>query len=168
MHWALLGIISLALIVVAGRRPKLAFGLLAILLAGVIVMLQLIPGEKERGSALISTGDVRLSQVHIEPGYGGSFDLSGRLENQAFSTRTVEVVLEVQLRDCRVTGQDTTEDCQILGTDTPRVGLAVPPGQARDFTVNLSFPRSRVRGRIDWQYRVTKVLGHAYPAVPAQ
>lgn len=162
MHWLLLGIIALALIVVAGRHPRTAFGLFAALLAGAILMWQLNSGEKERGSALISPGDVLLSRVHFKPGYAGSFDLSGRLANQASHAQIVEVVLEVQLRDCHPSDQGGIRDCQVLGTDSPRLVLAVPPGEARDFMVNLSFPRTQSRGEIDWTYRVTVVLGRRY------
>ena len=164
MHWLLLGIIALALIVVAGRHPRTAFGLFAALLAGTILMLQLSSGEKERGSALISPGDVLLSRVHFKPGYAGSFDLSGRLANQASDAQIVEVVLEVQLRDCHPPDQGEARDCQVLGTESPRLVLAVPPGEARDFMANLSFPRTQSRGEIDWTYRVIAVLGRRYRA----
>ena len=165
MHWLLLGIIALALIVVAGRHPRTAFGLFAALLASAILMLQLNSGEKERGSALISPGDVLLSKTHFKAGYGGSFDLSGRLANQASGAQIVEVVLEVQLRDCHPSAQGEARDCQMLGTDSPRLVLAVPPGEARDFIVNLSFPRTQSRGEIDWTYRVITVLGRRYRTV---
>jgi len=168
MHWLLLGIIALALIVAAGRFPRTAFGLFVALLAGAILMLQLNSGEKERGSALISPGDVLISRVQFKPGYAGSFDLSGRLTNQASDAQIVEVVLEVQLRDCHPPDQGEARDCQVLGTESPRLVLAVPPGEARDFMVNLSFPRTQSRGEIDWTYRVIAVLGRRYHGATKQ
>lgn len=168
MHWLLLGIIALALIVAAGRFPRTAFGLFVALLAGAILMLQLNSGEKERGSALISPGDVLISRVQFKPGYAGSFDLSGRLTNQASDAQIVEVVLEVQLRDCHPPDQGEARDCQVLGTESPRLVLAVPPGEVRDFMVNLSFPRTQSRGEIDWTYRVIAVLGRRYRAATKQ
>ena len=168
MHWLLLGIIALALIVAAGRFPRTAFGLFVALLAGAILMLQLNSGEKERGSALISPGDVLISRVQFKPGYAGSFDLSGRLANQASDAQIVEVVLEVQLRDCHPPDQGEARDCQVLGTESPRLVLAVPPGEVRDFMVNLSFPRTQSRGEIDWTYRVIAVLGRRYRAATKQ
>ncbi len=49
MHWIILGAIAVTLIVAAGRYPRFAFSVLAILLAFTFVMYQLIPGERERG-----------------------------------------------------------------------------------------------------------------------
>ncbi|HCX87339.1 MAG TPA: hypothetical protein DG761_04900, partial [Gammaproteobacteria bacterium] len=154
MHWVLIGIIALALVVTAARYPRLAFGILAVLIAGAVLMLQLIPGEKERESVRMSASDVYLSMVRIVPAYAGSFDLSGRLENRSADAELSEATLQVQLRDCHSDSERTAGNCPVLGVATPQIALIVPPGQARDFSVSITFPRVQVRGTADWQYTV--------------
>jgi len=168
MHWILLGVIALALVVTAVRYPRLAFAILVALIAGAVLMLQMIPGERERESARMSVSDVQLLMVHIAPAYAGSFDLSGRLENRSDDAELSEATLEVELRDCHDDLDRAAGNCPVLGVATPQIALIVPPGQARDFSVSITFPRVQVRGEADWQYTVRAVRGHRYQPTSAQ
>lgn len=168
MHWILLGVIALALVVTAVRYPRLAFAILVVLIGGAVLMLQMIPGERERESARMSVSDVQLLMVHIAPAYAGSFDLSGRLENRSGDAELSEATLEVELRDCHDDLDGAAGNCPVLGVATPQIVLIVPPGQARDFSVSITFPRVQVRGEADWQYTVRAVRGHRYQPTSAQ
>ena len=168
MHWILLGVIALALVVTAVRYPRLAFAILVALIAGAVLMLQMIPGERERESARMSVSDVQLLMVHIAPAYAGGFDLSGRLENRSDDAELSEATLEVELRDCHDDLDGAAGNCPVLGVATPQIVLIVPPGQARDFSVSITFPRVQVRGEADWQYTVRAVRGHRYQPTSAQ
>lgn len=162
MHWIILGAIAVTLIVAAGRYPRFAFSVLAILLAFTFVMYQLIPGERERGVVMISLAQVQLSSVMITSGYAGSYKLAGRLHNSATDVALVAATLEVKQRDCLPADASATKDCSIIGLAAPRVVLAVPPGQARDFSVQVFFPSARPRGKVRWEYLVTQVLGRRH------
>ena len=54
MHWIILGILALALVAISVRYPRLACAILIVLVGGAVVLLQVIPGERERESAQIS------------------------------------------------------------------------------------------------------------------
>ena len=60
MHWIILGIVALALVAISIRYPRLAFTILIALLGGAVLLLQIIPGERERAAARISVADVEL------------------------------------------------------------------------------------------------------------
>jgi len=160
MHWIILGILALALVAISVRYPRLAFAILIVLVGGAVVLLQIIPGERERESAQISVSEVELLMVDIAPSYANSFDLSGRLGNHSNDAELSETTLEVRLRDCSSDSEHTAVDCAVLGVAHPRVTLAVPPGQARDFSISVSFPRVQVRGEADWETTVSAVKGH--------
>ena len=168
MHWILLGVIALALVVTAVRSPRLAFAILVVLIGGAVLMLQLIPGERERESARMSVSDVQLLMAHVIPAYAGGFDLRGRLENRSDDAELSEATIEVQLRDCHNDSDRAAGNCPVLGVATPQIALIVPPRQARDFSVSITFPRVQVRGEADWQYIVRGVRGHRYQPTSAQ
>ena len=158
MHWIILGIVALALVAISVRYPRLAFTILIALLGGAVLLLQIIPGERERASARISVSDVELLMVNIAPSYANSFELNGRLGNHSSDAELSETTLEVRLRDCSSDLERTADNCLVLGVAHPRVTL--PPGQARDFRIRVSFPRVQVRGEADWDTTVSTVRGY--------
>ena len=160
MHWIILGIVALALVAISVRYPRLAFTILIALLGGAVLLLQIIPGERERASAQISVSDVELLMVNIAPSYANSFELNGRLGNHSSDVELSETTLEVRLRDCSSDSERTTDNCQVLGVAHPRVTLLVPPGQSRDFSISVNFPRVQVHGETDWDTAVSTVRGY--------
>ena len=77
MHWALLGVIALALVVLAYRYPRLAISLLVAL-----IFLGLggywLQSKQQPGEAQISPEDVAFTAISIDPGYAGSWNLLAR------------------------------------------------------------------------------------------
>ena len=104
MHWALLGVIALALVVLAYRHPWLAIGLLAVL-----ILLGFggywLQSEQQPGEAQISPEDVAFTAIIIDPGYAGSWNLLARLHNQSLSTAIRELALRIEMFDCPSTAQ---------------------------------------------------------------
>ena len=72
MHWIILGVLALALVVISVRHPRLAFAILVVLLGSAILLLQIIPGERERQSARILVNDVDVLTVKFVPSYADS------------------------------------------------------------------------------------------------
>ena len=151
MHWIVLGIIALALIITASSYPRLAFGLLAAFLGIGILLLQVIPGERESAQNMIDASHVEISQVNVVDAYAGSFDLSARVFNRALASSLSELTLRIILDDCSDPGENGQDQhCQSLGSSTVQVAVNIPANEARDFQVNLSFPSAIVRGSARW------------------
>ena len=151
MHWIVLGIIALALIITASSYPRLAFGLLAAFLGIGILLVQVIPGERESAQNMIDASHVEISQVSVVDAYAGSFDLSARVFNRALASSLSELTLRISLDDCVDPGENGQDQhCQSLGSSTVQVAVNIPANEARDFQVNLSFPSAIVRGSARW------------------
>ena len=151
MHWIVLGIIALALIITASSYPRLAFGLLAAFLGIGILLLQVIPGERESAQNMIDPSHVEISQVNVVDAYAGSFDLSARVFNRALASSISELKVRISLDDCSDPGENGQDQhCQSLGSSTVQVAVNIPANEARDFQVNLSFPSAVVRGSARW------------------
>ena len=151
MHWIVLGIIALALIITASSYPRLAFGLLAAFLGIGILLLQVIPGERESAQNMIDASLGEISQVNVVDAYAGSFDLSARVFNRALASSLSELTLRISLDDCSDPGENGQDQhCQSLGSSTVQVAVNIPANEARDFQVNLSFPSAVVRGSARW------------------
>ena len=151
MLWIVLGIIALALIITASSYPRLAFGLLAAFLGIGILLLQVIPGERESAQNMIDASHVEISQVNVVDAYAGSFDLSARVFNRALASSLSELTLRISLDDCSDPGENGQDQhCQSLGSSTVQVAVNIPANEARDFQVNLSFPSAVVRGSARW------------------
>ena len=153
MHWIVVGIIAIALIITASSYPRLAFGLLAAFLGIGILLVQVIPGERESAQNMIDASHVEISQVSVVDAYAGSFDLSARVFNRALASSLSELTLRISLDDCvdpGENGQDQDQHCQSLGSSIVQVAVNIPANEARDFQVNLSFPSAIVRGSARW------------------
>ena len=116
MHWIILGVLALALVAISVRYPRLAFAILVVLLGSAILLLQIIPGERERQSARILVNDVDVLTVKFVPSYADSFDLIGRLSNRSVDTVLSETTLAVELRDCSTESDGDTKNCPVLGS----------------------------------------------------
>ena len=159
MHWIVLGIVGLTLVVSASRFPRLAFALLCVLIAVAVITVQLNSKNDERSDSLISNSEIELSQVTINLGYAGSYDMKGILRNDSLVSSIVEVVVQVEMLDCPTHGKTDRENCNRLGWATARITKDVPPGQSKEFNTNLSFTGSEVSGFLTWDYRMSEVIG---------
>ncbi|XXK22085.1 hypothetical protein ACMAY5_12880 [Arenicellales bacterium nBUS_48] len=158
MHWIVLGIIALALIITASSYPRLAFGLLAAFLGVGILLVQVIPGERESAQNIVDASQVEISNVEVVGAYAGSFDLSARVFNHSLISSLSELTLKISLDDCS-DESESDQHCQALGSSTVQVAVNIPANEARDFQVNLSFPSAMVRGSARWRVEPVSALG---------
>ncbi len=150
MQWALLAVIVVALFLLSGRYPKLAFGLFAamvVVVAGVVFLGQDDATIRKRQ---ISPQDVTVENTTGMPAYGGAYRLTGRIQNHHDSVELKEVVLSIVMQDCDDTG------CQSVGQTDEQVNLRIPAGQARDFSVTVYLGEPAISGTIGWDFTVTE------------
>ena len=159
MHWALLGVIALALVVLAYRYPWFAISLLAVL-----ILLGLggywLQSKQQPGEAQISPEDVAFTAISIDPGYAGNWNLLARLHNQSLLTAVQEFQLRVEMFDCPLTAQSVSPtQCEVMGEVVKFIPVDVAPRERKSFEVNLIFPRAQPIHQLRWQYTVEKVNG---------
>ena len=92
---------------------------------------------------------------------GGSFQLNGRIRNDSGEFQIESLELEVTAQDCSAGGTD----CVGISQSREWLSLAVPPGQARDFSRRLDYRHRNLtpRGELVWRYKVLETR-----AVPVQ
>jgi len=149
MTWVALVIVAIILIAMSMYYPRTAFGLLGTLLvAGVIVYR--LTGTNE-GSRPIAAEQLQLQNLHMKKSYADSYDLIGRIRNNADRSLREFSVL-VQALDC----PETTDrkNCSIVGEKNVSVYLQVPPQQARDFRENVYFGQIQPVGSLQWRYQL--------------
>ena len=159
MHWALLGVIALALVVLAYRYPRLVISLLAVL-----ILLGLggywLQSKQQPGEAQISPEDVVFTAISIDPGYAGSWNLSARVHNQSLLTEMREMALRIERFDCPPTTQSVgPTQCEVMGEIVKFISVGVAPREHKNVEVNLIFPRVQPIHQLHWQYTIEKVNG---------
>ncbi len=159
MHWALLGVIALALVVLAYRHPWLAIDLLAVLML-LGFALYWWRTEQLPGEAQISPEDVVFTAISIDPGYAGSWNLSARVHNQSLLTAIRELALRIEMFDCPSAAQSVSPtQCEVMGEVVKFIPVDVAPRERKNFEVNLIFPRVQPIPQLRWKYTVEKVNG---------
>ena len=168
MHWALLGVIALALVVLAYRYPRLAISLLAVL-----ILLGLggywLQSKQQPGEAQISPEDVVFTAISIDPGYAGSWNLSARVHNQSLLTAIRELALRIERFDCPPTAQSVgPTQCEVMGEIVKFISVGVAPREYKNVKVNLIFPRVQPIHQFRWRYTIEKVNGTETDTVGSQ
>ena len=159
MHWALLGVIALALVVLAYRYPRLAIDLLAVLML-LGFALYWWRTEQLPGEAQISPEDVVFTAISIDPGYAGSWNLSARVHNQSLLTAIRELALRIEMFDCPPAAQSVgPTQCEVMGEVVKFISVGVAPREHNNVEVNLIFPRVQPIHQLRWQYTIEKVNG---------
>ncbi len=152
MQWALLAVILIGLFLISGKFPKIAFSVFGLLVVAVVATLVLTSDKVVQKTTRISISDVSLSNMTVVPAYGGSYRISGRLQNSHEEIPLRETILTTFLLDC-----DNSGGCVPVGQETTRLNTRVPAGQARDFQTNLYFGAASIQGTADWRYEVSAV-----------
>ena len=159
MHWALLGVIALALVVLAYRHPWLAIDLLAVLML-LGFALYWWRTEQLPGRVQISPGDVVFTVISIDPGYAGSWNLFARVHNQSLLAAVREIALRIERFDCPPTAQSVgPTQCEVMGEIVKFISVGVAPREHKNVKVNLIFPRVQPIHQLRWQYTIEKVNG---------
>ena len=159
MHWALLGVIALALVVLAYRHPWLAIGILAVLML-LGFALYWWRTEQLPGRVQISPEDVVFTAISIDPGYAGSWNLFARVHNQSLLSAIREMALRIERFDCPPTAQSVgPTQCEVMGEVVKFISVGVAPREHKNVEVNLIFPRVQPIHQLHWQYTIEKVNG---------
>ncbi len=152
MQWALLAIVVVGLFLISGRYPKVAFGVLGVLVIGAIIIVYATSDKAGFARQKVATSSVVVENTAVVAAYAGSYRITGRLLNQDPDTGFKEITLSIEMHDC----DDLAEpSCQIVGQSIERINQLVPAGQARDFATNTYFGEPKISGTIQWKFRVT-------------
>ena len=149
MQWALLAVIVVALFLLSGRYPRVAFTILGVLVVAAISVILLTEDDASLKKAQIAPSDISVASIVGNPAYGGGYRLTGRIKNDHESAELKEVVLSIVMQDC------VDSDCATVGQTSERVNIRVPPGQARDFSVTVYLGETDISGSIAWSLDVT-------------
>lgn len=151
MQWALLAVIVIGLFLISGRYPKIAFSALGALVFAVAAMVLLTDDEGRNARQVVTVEQVRIDNFAVLPAYAGSYRVSGRVVNGNDDRVLKGFDLSVILEDCATSDN---ESCIIVGQETDRVVVSAPPGQAREFYINMYFGEPEIVGIARWQYSI--------------
>lgn len=149
MQWALLAVIVVALFLMSGRYPRLAFNILGVLVVAAIAVILFTEGDASLKKEQIAPADVSVQGVVGRPAYGGGYRLTGRITNGHQSAELKEVMLSIVMQDC------VESECAVVGQADERLNLRVPGGQSRDFSVTVYLGETDISGSIGWKVDIT-------------
>ena len=149
MQWALLAVIVVALFLMSGRYPRLAFSILGVLVVAAIAVILFTEDDASLRKEQIAPTDVSIESVVGQPAYGGGYRLTGRITNGHQSAELKAVMLSIVMQDC------VENDCAAVGQADERLNLRVPNGQSRDFSVTVYLGEADISGSIRWSIDVT-------------
>lgn len=179
MYWILATIFILVALAVPKLRPVGVVGCVllgAMLTWGVIQRLrspadEAQPQVQQRGRPTSPVAAVQViapDRVQVEnlkiTGGGAPFELSGRIENRS-DARLKSITLLVTRQDCYEGALDPS-GCAVLWQDKHWISIAIPPGEARDFSsqVWMRGAAPRARGTVKDSFTVVAASGE--PAQP--
>src|SRR5690606_3377924 len=107
---------------------------------------------------VIAPDQVQLENVRMTGG-GAPFELSGRIENRS-EAQLKSITVLVTRRDCYEGALDPS-GCTVLWQDRHRISVAIPPGEARDFSssVWMRGAAPRARGAVEDSFAVVAASG---------
>ena len=152
MQWALLAVIIIGLFLVSGRYPKVAFSILGALVFAAAAFVLWSSDKTALKRQKLPVSVISVENTTVVPAYADSYRVAGRIVNDHESVAMKEATLKVEMLDCK---SDDTDSCQIVGQTIERVTLAIPAGQARDFSTTVHFGTPRISGTIDWRFSIT-------------
>lgn len=158
MHWVLLAVLALVLIFSASRFPKLAFSLLAVLIAVAAGLYYLSDPPSDGLPERLDPSQVQVGGVTMAPYYAGGFKATGSITNNSEHYDLTELVIRFTVEDC-VDGEASEPACNTLSQADERVRVHVPPGATRSFEQPVSPQRTRVEGTRRWKFKVVEVEG---------
>jgi hypothetical protein len=178
VYWILATIFILVALVVPRLRPVGIIGCVvlgALLTWGVVQRLRDggdrdEPKVQQRGRPTSPAAVVQViapEQVEVQglqlTGSGAPFELRGRIENRS-NALLKSITLLVTRHDCFDAALDPT-GCAVLWQDRHWISIAVPPGQARDFSssVWMRGAAPRPRGTIKDSFTVVAASGEIAP-----
>ncbi|MDB5546152.1 MAG: hypothetical protein JWO64_3301 [Hyphomicrobiales bacterium] len=137
-------VLLIAALVLHSAHPKRAMAIAAIGVAGALagVVLLLIDPDRDAPAA-IPVSELALADVAITHDRYGA-QLSGRVSN-ASARRLGTLTLTVTYKECATGGA-----CRVLGEESPRLFLALPPGQTNGFSILLTQGALAAKPGVTW------------------
>lgn len=177
MYWILATIFIVVALAVPRLRPVGVIGcvLLGAMLTWAMVQRLRGPGDdarppvQQRGrpsspaafQQVIAPEQVLVDNLQMTGG-GAPFELRGRIENKS-DVLLKSITLQVTRRDCYQGALDPT-GCAVLWQDRHWISIAIPPGQARDFSSSVWMRGAAapgVRGTVKDSFEVVAASGEA-------
>jgi len=152
MHWVLFAGLIVAVVIACVRIPKVGLPVLALLIGATLFLLIRSKGEVEKASGLIKPEEIQLDHMEFKQGYGGSYNVNGRIHNKSTEYTLTELTLQIVMSDC--VDQQQSGECEVVGETTMRIITHIPSNQARDFKDNVYFEKVQPRGQLTWEYHV--------------
>lgn len=155
MNLILFLVIIIALILLSFRFPRLAYGVAVGVVALVVVIYLVTDPGGDREAPGFPLEAVTLEHMELAADYGDSYRFQGRIKNTHGDLALRELGVRLTLFDC--TGEaGEKRRCEVIGETEKDLSTEVPPGQARDFDVLVSFSDTEPRGEIDWEYELVR------------
>ena len=151
MQWILLLLIVAALLYLSRYYPRVAFGVLGVLVVGVLAFVLVTDDLALRKRSGLPADAIVIENTVVSGSYAGGFRFNARLVNHHPSLELKESVIGVTMLDCP---GDSDDNCQVIGQQDRRVLVRIPPGQARDVGWTESFGNARPVHRLAWRYRI--------------
>ncbi|KAA3632125.1 MAG: hypothetical protein DWQ08_03940 [Proteobacteria bacterium] len=158
MHWVLLAVLALVLIFAASRFPKLAFSLLAVLIAVAAGLYYVSDPPSDGLPEHLDPSQVEVDNVIMAPYYAGGFKATGVIRNHSEHYDLTELVIRFTVEDC-IDAEGDEKTCSVLSQVEERVLIHVPPGTAKSFEQPVSPRRTKVEGTRRWKFKVVEVEG---------
>lgn len=181
VYWILATIFIVIALAVPRYRPVGIIGCVllgAMLTWGVIQRLRAPPDDdqpqvQQRGRPASPAAALQViapDQVHVDnpklSGSGAPFELRGRIENKS-DALLKSVTLLVTRQDCFEGALDPT-GCAVLWQDRHWIPIAIPPGEARDFSSSVWMRGAAPggRGTLKDSFEVVAASGEIPPPAP--
>lgn len=158
MHWVLLAILALVLIFSASRFPKLAFSLLAMLVAVAAGLYYMSDPASDGLPQSLDPSLVEVGNVTMSPYYAGAFRATGDITNHSDRFDLTDLIIRFSVEDC-ASVDGAGEECTPVSHVDERVRVHVPPGATRSFEQPVSPRRTAVEGKRRWKFKVVDVTG---------
>jgi hypothetical protein len=138
-------VLLIAALVLHSAHPKRALAIAAVGIAGALAGVVLLLTDTEREApASIPIAELSLADVAVSQDRYGA-QLSGHVSN-ASARRLGTLTLTVTYKECAPEGA-----CRVLGEESPRLFLALPPGQTSGFSVLLTKEALAARPGVSWE-----------------
>lgn len=158
MHWVLIAVLALVLVFSASRFPRLAFSLLAVLVAVAAGLYYVSEPPVEGVPLSLDPSMVEVGGVVMEPYYAGAYRATGVITNHSEGHDLTDLVIRFSVEDC--TSNDAgEEECKLVSQVEERVRVHVPAGATQEFEQPVSPRSTEVEGKRRWKFKVIEVTG---------
>ena len=145
-----------ALLYMSRFYPKVAFGVLGVLVIGALVIVFTTNEVAQLNRSKLPVEDIKIENPVFTPAYGDGFRFNARLINTHEFVTLKETTVSITLLDCPQDSGDSEDGCQVIGQEDQRIIVKIPPSQARDVSRTLSFGSVKPRGNVRWRIKITE------------